>query len=158
MTNKSNKRNKKSTAEMVEIKFKEGVTFLVVKETLSRMGLAKYKEKKLYQSCHVFHKGGQYFLVHFKEMKVFDGGADTITDEDVARRNSIIKCLVKWNLIDLVFPKCVEDLDGGFLMKDEPLFILPYKQKKEWETIELYPMGQIVQRGNNNNLETSYAG
>ena len=87
---------------MIEVALREPDDFLKVRETLTRIGVASRKEKKLYQSCHILHKQGKYFIVHFKELFALDGKTANLTQNDVARRNRITQLLVDWGLVDLV--------------------------------------------------------
>ena len=87
---------------MVEIKLKQPDDFLKVRETLSRIGIASKKDKKLYQSCHILHKQGRYFIVHFKELFGLDGKKTNFSDEDIQRRNTIVKLLIDWGLVEIV--------------------------------------------------------
>jgi len=120
--------------QMLEIKLKEPDDFLKVRETLSRIGVASRKERKLYQSCHILHKQGRYFIVHFKELFALDGKDTNLTENDIARRNTIVKLLGDWGLIT---------------MKDNPEPIAPlsqikvisFKEKDEWTLETKYNIG-----------------
>lgn len=94
---------------LVEVKFAEEEDFLKIKETLTRIGVASRKEKKLYQSCHIFHKQGKYYIVHFKEMFLIDGKTSDFSEEDKGRRNKIIQLLQEWGLLKVVEPELVSD-------------------------------------------------
>ena len=87
---------------MLEISFKENDDFLKIRETLTRIGVASRKDKTLYQSCHILHKRGKYYLVHFKELFALDGKESTITENDLARRNSIARLLDEWDLLSIL--------------------------------------------------------
>ena len=123
---------------LVEVKLGEDDDFLKVRETLTRIGIASPKEKKLYQSCHILHKRGQYYLVHFKELFALDGKSTNFSDEDKGRRNTIANLLEDWGLLKVV------DLDKT----EEPVAplsqikILPYKEKGEWELVAKYNIGK----------------
>ena len=88
--------------QMLEVMLKEPDDFLKIRETLSRIGVASRKEKKLYQSCHILHKQGKYFIVHFKELFALDGKDSSITENDIARRNAIARLLEEWSLLKIV--------------------------------------------------------
>ena len=90
--------------DMVEVFLKDEDAFLLIKETLTRMGIASYKTKTLFQSCHILHKKGKYYIVHFKELFLLDGRQSNLTQDDINRRNSIIKMLCDWDLCKLVQP------------------------------------------------------
>jgi hypothetical protein len=113
-------------------------SFLKVKETLTRIGIASKKEQKLYQSCHILHKQGKYYIVHFKELFMLDGKMNDFSEEDKARRNTIVALLEEWELIKTV--------DAGLIAEPKaPLSqikILPYKEKGEWELIAKYSIGK----------------
>jgi hypothetical protein len=122
-------------AEFVEVKLK--VDFLVIKETLSRIGIASKKEKKLYQSCHILHKRQKYYICHFKELFKLDGKPSTISDEDIARRNTICNLLEKWGLVEIVDPqKCLSPSPDLNSIK-----IISSKEKRDWELITKYSIG-----------------
>ena len=95
--------------DMVEVNLKEPDDFLKVRETLTRIGVASRKEKKLYQSCHILHKKGQYYIVHFKELFALDGKRVNLSENDVQRRNRIIKLLSDWGLVEIVQEQVVSD-------------------------------------------------
>ena len=122
--------------EMLEVKLKEPDDFLKVRETLSRIGVASRKEKKLYQSCHILHKQGRYYIVHFKELFALDGKDTNLNENDVSRRNSIASLLGDWGLIEIVDDTIVEDVSSISQIK-----ILPHKDKSEWELIAKYSIG-----------------
>ena len=95
--------------DMVEVNLKEPDDFLKVRETLTRIGVASRKEKKLYQSCHILHKKGQYYIVHFKELFALDGKKANLSENDVQRRNRIIKLLSDWGLVEIIKSNAVTD-------------------------------------------------
>ena len=120
---------------MLEIRLSEADDFLKVRETLSRIGVASRKEKKLYQSCHILHKQGRYFIVHFKELFALDGKPTNLSQNDIDRRNTIAGLLQDWELVEI-------------LGIDEPkaplsqIKILPYKEKEEWTLETKYNIGR----------------
>lgn len=120
---------------MLEVKLKEPDDFLKVRETLSRIGVASRKERKLYQSCHILHKQGRYYIVHFKELFALDGKDTNITENDISRRNSIAGLLGDWGLIEIV----------GNLEPKAPLSqikVISYKEKNEWDLETKYNIGK----------------
>ena len=125
-----------SADQMVEVSLGEPDDFLKVRETLTRIGVASSKEKKLYQSCHILHKQGRYFIVHFKELFALDGKTANIFVNDIERRNTIGKLLSDWGLIELVNK---EDLTSAPLSQ---IKVLPFKEKKEWILEPKYNIGK----------------
>lgn len=121
----------------IEIELKENDDFLKIKETLTRIGVSSRKENKLYQSCHILHKRGRYAIMHFKELFSLDGLESDITENDIGRRNTIVKLLNEWELIT-VFDG--EDYDEPQVSLAQ-IKILPYKQKDDWELIPKYHIG-----------------
>jgi hypothetical protein len=121
---------------MVEITLSEPDDFLKVRETLTRIGVASRKEKKLYQSVHILHKQGKYYLVSFKELFALDGKHANLTVNDVQRRNRIIKLLSDWGLVTVVDPDKVSDIAPLNQIK-----VLPYKEKEEWILEAKYSIG-----------------
>ena len=121
---------------MVEIHLANPDDFLKVRETLTRIGVASRGENKLYQSCHILHKQGRYFIVHFKELFLLDGKTSDFSDNDVQRRNRITKLLSDWGLVSVVSEESIQDLAPINQIK-----ILPYKKKAEWELIPKYSIG-----------------
>ena len=125
---------------MVEVHLKNEDDFLKVKETLTRIGVASRKDRKLYQSCHILHKQGRYFIVHFKELFALDGKPSDFheNEADIARRNTIANLLEQWDLVTLVdSSKTVEPVAPLNQIK-----ILPYKEKGEWELVAKYSIGR----------------
>lgn len=120
---------------MLEVVLNEPDDFLKVRETLTRIGVASRKDKKLYQSCHILHKQGRYFIVHFKELFMLDGKKANLEENDVARRNTIATLLSDWGLIDFVKK---EDLKVAPLRQ---IKIIPYKEKNQWELCPKYNIG-----------------
>ena len=123
-------------SSMVEVKLKQPDDFLKVRETLTRIGVASRNEKKLYQSCHILHKQGRYYIVHFKELFLLDGKNSDFSDNDLQRRNRITKLLSDWGLVDVVNEQMIEEASSISQIK-----ILPHKEKAEWELIPKYSIG-----------------
>ena len=121
---------------MVEVLLNEPDDFLKVRETLTRIGVASRKEKKLYQSCHILHKQGRYYLVHFKELFALDGKHANLTINDVQRRNRITKLLSDWGLIGIVSEDAVMDIAPLNQIK-----VLSYKDKQDWVLETKYNIG-----------------
>ena len=126
-----------SQDQMVEVLLSEPDDFLKVRETLTRIGVASRKEKKLYQSCHILHKQGRYFIVHFKELFALDGKHANLTVNDVQRRNRIAKLLADWGLISIVSPDAVADIAPLNQIK-----VLAYKDKSDWILEQKYNIGK----------------
>lgn len=122
--------------ELVEIKLKRPEDFLKIKETLTRIGISS-KDKKLYQSCHIFHKKGKYYIVHFKELFKMDGKFSDISDEDLQRRNAIACLLEEWELLEILDKSKVEDKIHIRKMK-----IIAFKDKDNWELVTKYNIGK----------------
>ena len=122
---------------MVEVLLNQPDDFLKVRETLSRIGVASRHEQKLYQSCHILHKQGKYYIVHFKELFALDGKPTDITDNDYARRNSIVNLLVEWELISLVNFQELEPVAPMNQIK-----ILRFDEKDEWDLVVKYNIGR----------------
>ena len=124
--------------QLVEVKLKKEDDFLKIRETLTRIGIASVKEKKLFQSCHILHKQGKYYIVHFKELFDLDGKPTNFSDEDKARRNTIANLISQWDLVDLVDPsKTSEEVAPLNQIK-----VLPFKEKNEWELVAKYNIGR----------------
>ena len=123
---------------LVEVKIAEEEDFLKIKETLTRIGVASRKEKKLYQSCHIFHKQGKYYIVHFKEMFAIDGKPSNFSDEDKGRRNKIIELLQDWGLLKVVESEMIKDP----LASMSQIKIINHKEKDEWTLEAKYNMGR----------------
>jgi len=126
-----------SPNEMVEVTLSEPDDFLKVRETLTRIGVASRKEKKLYQSCHILHKQGRYYIVHFKELFALDGKRANLTLNDVQRRNRITQLLVDWELISVTKPDAIEDVSPLNQIK-----VIAYKEKDEWTLEAKYNIGK----------------
>ena len=123
--------------QMLEVGLKEPDDFLKVRETLSRIGVASRKERKLYQSCHILHKQGRYYIVHFKELFALDGKHTNFSLNDLQRRNRIAQLLSDWGLISIVTPEKVEDLAPLNQIK-----VLAFKDKDEWTLESKYNIGR----------------
>ena len=123
-------------SKMVEVTLNEPDDFLKVRETLTRIGVASRKEKKIYQSCHILHKQGRYFLVHFKELFALDGKHANLTINDVQRRNRIAQLLVDWGLVGIVSSDSIQDVAPLNQIK-----VLSYKDKGEWILETKYNIG-----------------
>ena len=122
--------------QMVEVLLKQPDDFLKVRETLTRIGVASKRDRKLFQSCHILHKQGRYFIVSFKELFMLDGKESNFTENDLMRRNRIAKLLQDWGLIEIINPEQVEEMCAISQVK-----ILPYKEKADWELIAKYSIG-----------------
>lgn len=125
-----------SPDQMVEITLNEPDDFLKVRETLTRIGVASRKEKKIYQSCHILHKQGRYFLVHFKELFALDGKHANLTTNDIQRRNRIAQLLVDWGLVGIVSADIIQDVAPLNQIK-----VLSYKDKGDWILETKYNIG-----------------
>ena len=126
-----------SQEKMIEVKLNEPDDFLKVRETLTRIGVASRKEKKLYQSCHILHKQGKYFIVPFKELFALDGKFANLTINDVQRRNRITRLLSDWGLISILKEESIQDIAPLNQIK-----VLPYKDKNEWKLEQKYNIGK----------------
>tara|TARA_B100001778_G_scaffold109479_1_gene89552 strand:+ start:718 stop:1149 length:432 start_codon:yes stop_codon:yes gene_type:complete len=126
------------TDNMIEVKLKEGDDFLKVRETLTRIGVASRKDKTLYQSCHILHKQGRYFIVHFKELFALDGKPSNFTESDISRRNTIANLLAEWGLLALVTP----DLSKQPVAPISQIKVLPFKEKDQWNLTAKYNIGK----------------
>ena len=126
-----------SQDQMVEVFLNEPDDFLKVRETLTRIGVASRKEKKLYQSCHILHKQGKYYIVHFKELFALDGKRANLTVNDVQRRNRIVRLLCDWGLVSILDEERVSDIAPLNQIK-----VLAYKDKGEWILEQKYNIGK----------------
>ena len=126
-----------SQDQMLEVVLNEPDDFLKVRETLTRIGVASRKEKKLYQSCHILHKQGKYFIVHFKELFALDGKRANLTINDVQRRNRITRLLADWGLITIVQEGSITDIAPLNQIK-----VLSYKDKGDWILEQKYNIGK----------------
>ena len=129
----------------VEIALDNEDAFLKVRETLTRIGVSSRKEKVLYQSCHILHKQGRYYIVHFKELFALDGKPTDISENDLSRRNAIANLLEDWGLITLVDKKSTQTPEPIFLSQ---IKILSHKEKNEWQLIPKYNIGNKVKKDN----------
>lgn len=122
---------------MLEVELPEPDNFLKVKETLTRIGIASRKERRLYQSCHILHKQGRYFLVHFKELFALDGKESNLTNNDVERRNTVAVLLQDWGLLKIMKPAEAEQQASLSQIK-----VLSFKEKDEWDLVPKYNIGK----------------
>ncbi len=127
---------------LVEVTLNEKDDFLKVRETLTRIGVASKKDKTLYQSCHILHKRGQYYVVHFKELFALDGKEADITDNDLARRNAIVNLLEDWGLLKVVNKEQTKVPEPIFLSQVK---IISHKEKNEWQLVPKYNIGKKPQ-------------
>jgi len=127
----------KLVEKLVEITFDEQSDFLKIRETLSRIGVASRKDKELFQSCHILHKKGKYYIVHFKELFQLDGKPTNIDENDIGRRNSIIELLKQWNLIRIIDESKIEEPKVSL----SQIKILSFKEKDEWKLTTKYNIG-----------------
>ena len=129
-----------SPEQMLEVTIKQPDDFLKVRETLTRIGVASRKDKTLFQSCHILHKQGKYFITHFKELFALDGKKATLIQNDIQRRNTIALLLQDWNLIDITDKARIEDKAPLSQIK-----VLPFKEKKEWNLLAKYNIGKKIE-------------
>lgn len=122
----------------LEVKLAEEEDFLKIKETLTRIGIASHKEKKLYQSCHILHNRGRYFIVHFKELFLLDGKESDFTEDDLGRRNTIASLVEQWGLFRIVDYKRFEEPKTPL----NKIKVLPFKDKDEWTLVSKYTVGK----------------
>ena len=122
---------------LVEIELKYDEDFLNVKETLSRIGIASHKDKTLYQTCHILHKRGRYYIVHFLEMFMLDGKGKHFSDEDRGRRNTIANLLQQWNLVKIVNPSVTEAPVASM----KTIRVVPFAEKPDWNFVVKYNIG-----------------
>jgi len=128
-------------SKFVEVIFNEPDDFLKVRETLTRIGVSSRKEKVLYQSCHILHKQGHYYIVHFKELFALDGKPSNLSENDIQRRNAIAKLLEEWGLIKILNPKLLENNIAPL----HQIKIIAFKEKDEWSLIPKYNIGKKPQ-------------
>jgi hypothetical protein len=121
----------------VEIKLPMEDSFLTVRETLTRIGVSSRKDKTLFQSCHILHKRGRYVIIHFKELFVLDGKKNTLTEDDLARRNTIVNLLVQWNLLE----KANKQEELSPIAPLSKIKIISHKEKSEWSLVQKYTIG-----------------
>ena len=126
-----------SLEQMIEVTLSNDDDFLKVRETLTRIGVASRKDKKLFQSCHILHKQGRYFIVHFKELFALDGKEANLTDNDIERRNTIAQLLGDWGLIAIINTSVAENKAPLSQIK-----VLSFKEKGEWDLQAKYNIGK----------------
>lgn len=126
-----------SVESLVEVELSNEEAFLKVKETLTRIGVASRKDRKLFQSCHILHKKGKYYVVHFKELFTLDGKSSSFSEEDRGRRNTIANLLEEWGLVKIVDSEKTKEPVAPLAQ----IKILPYKEKSEWELVAKYNIG-----------------
>ena len=122
---------------LIEVTLKEPDDFLKVKETLTRIGVASKKSNTLFQSCHILHKQGKYYIVHFKELFALDGKQTDLNEDDISRRNTIAKLLAEWDLVGVVNQEQLQPADSMSSIK-----VIPFSQKSEWELVAKYNIGK----------------
>jgi Bacteriophage translational regulator len=127
-----------SVQNLIEVTLAEKDDFLKVRETLTRIGVAAKKENVLYQSCHILHKQGKYYIVHFKELFALDGKPSSIVENDIARRNTIINLLEEWGLIKVVDSEKTKEPRAPL----SQIKIIAFKDKNEWELVAKYNIGK----------------
>jgi hypothetical protein len=122
----------------IEVELQTPDNFLKIKETLTRIGIASRKEKKLYQSCHILHKQGRYAILHFKELFILDGKENNFSEEDKSRRNTIVNLLEEWDLIKVVDSSLAEDPVAPL----NQIKVIAYKEKDSWQLVSKYAIGK----------------
>ena len=125
-------------SKFVEVELNEEDDFLKVRETLTRIGVSSRKERILYQSCHILHKQGKYYIVHFKELFALDGKPSNISENDIQRRNTIANLLEQWGLIKILNPHIVKD----DMAPIHQIKIIAFKEKDDWELVTKYNIGK----------------
>ena len=128
-------------ASFIEVKLNEQDDFLKVRETLTRIGVSSRKEKVLYQSCHILHKQGKYYITHFKELFALDGKLSNISENDIQRRNAIANLLEEWGLIKILNPELMKDNIAPI----HQVKIISFKEKNDWQLITKYNIGKKPQ-------------
>ena len=123
---------------LVEVRLVSEDDFLKIRETLTRIGVASRKDRKLYQSCHILHKQGRYYIVHFKELFMLDGKPSNFSEEDKGRRNTIANLVAEWGLVQLIDPS--KTREPVALLSQ--IKVLPYKEKDDWELLSKYNIGR----------------
>tara|TARA_Y100000389_G_scaffold83392_1_gene79940 strand:+ start:285 stop:698 length:414 start_codon:yes stop_codon:yes gene_type:complete len=129
--------NENLVKDLVEITFLEKDDFLKIRETLTRIGVASRREQELFQSCHILHKRGKYYITHFKELFKLDGKPTSIDESDIGRRNTIVKLLEQWKLISIVDESMVSEPIAPL----SQIKIIPHKEKNEWKLTTKYSIG-----------------
>ena len=138
-----------SASDMLEVTISQPDDFLKIRETLTRIGVASRKDKTLYQSCHILHKQGKYYITHFKELFALDGKKSTLVENDIQRRNTIALLLQDWSLVAIVDTKKVEEKAPLSQIK-----VLPFKEKKEWNLTAKYNIGKKIEGTDGGNVST----
>jgi hypothetical protein len=123
--------------DLVEVTFPEKDDFLKIRETLSRIGVASRKDKELFQSCHILHKRGKYYITHFKELFKLDGKPSNLDESDIARRNTIVSLLEQWKLVSVVKKTQIEDPKAPL----SQIKIIPFREKSDWKLTTKYSIG-----------------
>ena len=123
--------------DLVEVTFPEKEDFLKIRETLSRIGVASRKDKELFQSCHILHKRGKYYITHFKELFKLDGKPSNLDESDIARRNTIVSLLEQWKLVSVVNKQQIEEPKAPL----SQIKIIPFREKSEWKLTTKYSIG-----------------
>lgn len=123
---------------LVEVELHSEDSFLKVKETLTRIGIASRKDNKLFQSCHILHKQGKYYIVHFKELFMLDGKINNFDEDDKGRRNTIVKLLEEWGLIKVTNPDSIKEPAAPL----SQIKIIAFKEKNQWELVAKYSIGK----------------
>lgn len=136
MESENNEIKNWSPADMLEVSLNEPDDFLKIRETLTRIGVASRKDQKLYQSCHILHKQGRYFIVHFKELFLLDGKPSNLVENDLERRNTIATLLADWGLVSIINPNASKNLAPLRQIK-----VIPFKEKTQWELCPKYNIG-----------------
>ena len=126
--------------DLIEVELEEDDDFLKVRETLTRIGVASKKDMTLFQSCHILHKRGKYYIVHFKELFALDGKPTNFSENDIGRRNTIANLLAEWGLLSLVDAKQTQDL----VVSLNQIKIISYKSKKDWNLVTKYSIGRRI--------------
>lgn len=129
--------NNELLASFIEVKLKENNDFLKAKETLTRIGIASRKDNILYQSCHILHKQGRYYILHFKELFALDGKQTDFSEEDKARRNTIVSLLRDWGLVEILSPESMLEPKAAM----SHVKVLAFKDKANWELQSKYSIG-----------------
>lgn len=125
---------------LIEVRLKKEDDFLKVRETLTRIGVASKKDQMLYQSCHILHKQGKYYIVHFKELFILDGKPSNFGEDDVGRRNTITNLLAEWGLIEIVNPESTKEPIALL----SQIKVLPFKEKEQWNLVTKYNIGRKI--------------
>ena len=128
--------------DLVEVTLNEADDFLKVRETLTRIGVASKKDKTLFQSCHILHKQGKYYIVHFKELFALDGKPTDLTENDLSRRNAIVKLLQDWGLVKVINESQIQVPEPIFISQ---IKIISHKEKHEWQLVPKYNIGKKPQ-------------